>query len=176
MLRVSALLATRLTPAAVLNHADLTTKFLDSNLPAALSEGNVFAWLKTCSKLNLCGLATTCIAYIVEHQLALPVLTPAGFLATLNTQQADQLYEAQREAPAQATLRCAALQEEAVALRLTDALYTAQCRLVSSLQNTLSVCAKPKERSPTLCRCGYRRFVKPNGKDASFCINCGREM
>lgn len=130
----------------------------------------MFAWLTTCSKLNLSGLGTACIRYIVEHQLALP----AGFLATLNTQQADELYEAQRKALAQAALRCAALQEEAAALKVTGALYTAKCSEVYKLEDTLRHCATPKERPPIMCRrCGYMRFVKRNGNDASFCINCG---
>jgi DNA-directed RNA polymerase subunit RPC12/RpoP len=151
----------------------MTAKFLDSNLPAALSDNNVVAWLKTCSKLNMSGLATMCIAYIVEHQLALP----SGCLATLNSQQADQLYAAQLEASVQAAVRCTALQKEAAALQKELAALQVTQALVCDLQNTLNTCAKPKKDKHNACyRCKFAIFVKPNGKDARFCINCGSEL
>jgi hypothetical protein len=128
--------------------ADLGSQFLQVNLPTALTDDNVFEWLATCSKLDLCGLASTCISYIGTNCLALP----AGFLASLNVQQTEQLFEARCDALVQATNK--------------------ESAKVAACMAELKQCARPQG---TYCwSCKYALFIKPNGKIATYCMNCGK--
>lgn len=128
-------------------------------LAAQLTDDCALDWLMLTSKCGFEVLANTCIQHILERSLA-PTI---GLLTAIQPAHTDMLLAGMAQ-------RVKKKGEEADRLRPL-------AEKAGRLESMLSGAALPATDSGGRPRCDYCRytwFVKPNGKWAECCLNCGK--
>ena len=136
--------------------------------------GDALRWLRLTSRSGLSDLAKACIGDIVSGGLSFT----AAQLRELDAADADALLDALAAQRKDLVARAAALEARAnkaeKAERDLNADHCKKCKELGELYDRMMGVAAPIA-GRRCAWCKHELFVKPDGKPARFCLNCGKK-